>query len=133
MGASKRIVEMLMVATAHHEPKLNTAAVRFGNVLASTGSVVPLFEKQIAAGGPVTVTHPKVTRYFMTTIEAAALVLQAAALEDPAVREHSDEQADIYVLEMGEPVNIAKLARQLIRLRGKTPWRQLKHATENLF
>ena len=62
----------------------------------------------------------------MTTIEAAALVLQAAALEDPAVREHSDEQADIYVLEMGEPVNIAKLARQLIRLRGKTPEKDIK-------
>lgn len=121
MGASKRIVEMLMVATAHQQPNLNTAAVRFGNVLASNGSVVPLFEKQIAAGGPVTVTDPDVTRYFMTTIEASALVLQAAALEDPSVREHSDEQADIYVLEMGEPVNIAKLARQLIRLRGKVP------------
>ncbi len=121
MGASKRIVEMLMVAMAERIPTLNTAAVRFGNVLASTGSVVPLFEKQIAAGGPVTVTHRDVTRYFMTTEEAAALVLQAAALEGPEMPNHSNNQADIYVLEMGEPVNIARLARQLIRLRGKIP------------
>ncbi len=126
MGASKRIVEMLMVATAHQLPQLNTAAVRFGNVLASNGSVVPLFEKQIAAGGPVTVTDPNVTRYFMTTVEAAALVLQAAALEDPEIRKHSDTQADIYVLEMGDPVNIAQLARQLIRLRGKVPGKDIK-------
>lgn len=121
MGASKRIVEMQMVAMAKHIPTLNTAAVRFGNVLASTGSVVPLFEKQIAAGGPVTVTHRDVQRYFMTTEEAAALVLQAAALEDPKAPNHSNNQSDIYMLEMGEPVNIARLARQLIRLRGKVP------------
>lgn len=121
MGASKRIVEMLMVAMAAREPKLNTSAVRFGNVLASTGSVVPLFEEQIAAGGPVTVTHREVCRYFMTTSEAAALVLQAAALEEPGQRKKTEAQADIYVLEMGEPVNISQLAKQLIRLRGKVP------------
>jgi O-antigen biosynthesis protein WbqV len=121
MGASKRIVEMLMVAMAAREPKLNTSAVRFGNVLASTGSVVPLFEEQIAAGGPVTVTHREVCRYFMTTSEAAALVLQAAALEEPGQRKKHEAQADIYVLEMGDPVNIAQLAKQLIRLRGKVP------------
>lgn len=121
MGASKRIVEMQMVAMAECIPNLNAAAVRFGNVLASTGSVVPLFEKQIASGGPVTVTHRDVKRYFMTTEEAAALVLQAAALEDPETPNHTNNQSDIYVLEMGEPVNIARLARQLIRLRGKVP------------
>jgi O-antigen biosynthesis protein WbqV len=121
MGASKRIVEMQMVAMAECIPNLNAAAVRFGNVLASTGSVVPLFEKQIASGGPVTVTHRDVKRYFMTTEEAAALVLQAAALEDPETPNHKNNQSDIYVLEMGEPVNIARLARQLIRLRGKVP------------
>ncbi len=126
MGASKRIVEMLMVAMASKEPKLNSSAVRFGNVLASTGSVVPLFEDQIAAGGPVTVTHKEVCRYFMTTSEAAALVLQAAALEDPGQRKKSGPQADIYVLEMGDPVNISQLAKQLIRLRGKVPGKDIE-------
>ena len=126
MGASKRIVEMLMVAMASKEPKLNSSAVRFGNVLASTGSVVPLFEDQIAAGGPVTVTHKEVCRYFMTTSEAAALVLQAAALEDPGQRKKSESQADIYVLEMGDPVNISQLAKQLIRLRGKVPGKDIE-------
>lgn len=122
MGASKRIVEMLTMASEASEAKLSASAVRFGNVLASTGSVIPLFEEQIARGGPVTVTHKDVNRYFMTTDEAAALVLQASALN----ASQSQTKASIYVLEMGEPVNIGKLARQLIRLRGFVPDRDIK-------
>ena len=122
MGASKRIVEMLTMASEAEQSKLSASAVRFGNVLASAGSVVPLFEEQIARGGPVTVTHKEVNRYFMTTEEAAALVLQAAALN----ANQSQTKASIYVLEMGEPVNIARLARQLIRLRGFVPDRDIK-------
>lgn len=118
MGASKRIAEMLTSSFQTQTSKLQTAAVRFGNVLASRGSVVNLFEEQIAAGGPVTVTHPDVNRYFMMIEEASALVLQAAGL---AAQEDKNNHGDIYVLEMGEPVNISKLARQLIRLRGKRP------------
>ena len=122
MGASKRIVEMLTMASEAEQSKLSATAVRFGNVLASAGSVVPLFEEQIARGGPVTVTHKEVNRYFMTMEEASALVLQAAALN----ANHSQNKASIYVLEMGEPVNIAQLARQLIRLRGFVPDRDIK-------
>ena len=122
MGASKRIVEMLTMASEAEQSNLSASAVRFGNVLASAGSVVPLFEEQIARGGPVTVTHKDVNRYFMTTEEAAALVLQAAALN----ANQSQNKASIYVLEMGEPVNIARLARQLIRLRGFVPDRDIK-------
>ncbi|NNE58887.1 MAG: polysaccharide biosynthesis protein [Hellea sp.] len=122
MGASKRIAEMLTMGQTGKSPKMSTCAVRFGNVLASTGSVVPLFEEQIAKGGPVTVTHKDVTRYFMTTEEAAALVLQAAALNS----NQRPELGSIYVLEMGEPVKINKLARQLIRLRGLVPDRDIQ-------
>lgn len=117
MGASKRVVELLTLARQTQIPTMHASAVRFGNVLASTGSVVTLFEDQIAAGGPVTVTHADMNRYFMTVQEASSLVLQAAALN--AAQETQD--AHIYVLEMGEPVNIAQLARNLIRLRGKVP------------
>jgi O-antigen biosynthesis protein WbqV len=117
MGASKRVVELLTLARQSKIPSMHASAVRFGNVLASTGSVVTLFEDQIAQGGPVTVTHEDMNRYFMTVEEASALVLQAAALN--ATQEA--EAAHIYVLEMGEPVNIAQLARNLIRLRGKVP------------
>lgn len=124
MGASKRIVEMMTLARQAALPGLQASCVRFGNVLASNGSVVNLFEEQIAMGGPVTVTHREVDRYFMMLEEAAALVLQSAALGS-ARREASttghDESSCIYVLEMGEPVNIGRLARQLIRLRGKVP------------
>ena len=124
MGASKRIVEMMTLSRQAVTPGLQASCVRFGNVLASNGSVVNLFEEQIAMGGPVTVTHREVDRYFMMLEEAAALALQSAALgakrcEDSA--DGHDESGCIYVLEMGEPVNIGRLARQLIRLRGKVP------------
>ncbi|WP_051279885.1 polysaccharide biosynthesis protein [Hellea balneolensis] len=122
MGASKRIVELLTMASEAQQSLLSASAVRFGNVLASAGSVVPLFEDQIAMGGPVTVTHKDVNRYFMTTEEAAALVLQAAALN----ANQSQNKASVFVLEMGEPVNITRLARQLIRLRGFVPDRDIK-------
>lgn len=117
MGASKRVVELLTLARQTQIPTMHASAVRFGNVLASTGSVVTLFEEQIAMGGPVTVTHADMNRYFMTVQEASSLVLQAAALN--AAQE--TQTAHIYVLEMGDPVNIAQLARNLIRLRGKVP------------
>jgi len=117
MGASKRIAEMITLASAMNDADISSSAVRFGNVLASNGSVIPLFEKQIENGGPVTVTDKEVTRYFMTKEEAAALVLQAAALNGGQRKEVSA----IYVLDMGEPVNITHLARQLIRLRGLVP------------
>lgn len=122
MGASKRIAELLTHAYNSQQTSLYACAVRFGNVLASAGSVIPLFEDQIARGGPVTVTHPEATRYFMTTEEASALVLQAAALN--ATQRKADSST--YVLEMGEPVNIARLARQLISLRGKVPDRDVE-------
>lgn len=122
MGASKRIAEKLIMSDQTAGSAMSACAVRFGNVLASNGSVVPLFEEQIAHGGPVTVTHKDVKRFFMTTEEAAALVLQAAALN--AVQR--SDMTSIYVLEMGKPVKIAKLARQLIRLRGHVPDRDIK-------
>jgi O-antigen biosynthesis protein WbqV len=114
MGATKRIAERAVRAVAAGG-RARVAVVRFGNVLGSTGSVVPLFERQIAQGGPVTVTHPEMVRYFMTTQEAASLVLQAAALPAP------DGSGRVYVLDMGEPVRIDQLARQLIRLHGLRP------------
>jgi len=124
MGASKRIVEVMTLARQGGNPDLQASCVRFGNVLASNGSVVNLFEEQIAMGGPVTVTHREVDRYFMMLEEAAALVLQSAALgagRRNASEKGHDNLGCIYVLEMGEPVNIGRLARQLIRLRGKVP------------
>ncbi len=123
MGASKRLAESycqsLDLSTGIGRMPTRFVTVRFGNVLGSTGSVVPLFQQQLAAGGPLTVTHPDMKRYFMTTREAVELVLQASAL---AGRETGLlEEGGIFVLDMGEPVRILDLARQVIRLAGMTP------------
>jgi len=110
MGATKRAAEMVISALAAEQPGTKFMAVRFGNVLGSSGSVIPKFKEQIAKGGPVTVTHPEIIRYFMTIPEAARLVLQAAAI---------GESGQVLVLDMGEPVRIVDLARQLIKLAGR--------------
>lgn len=109
MGSTKRIAEMVLQVMAKKSSTTRFSMVRFGNVLGSSGSVVPLFSKQIAAGGPVTVTHPEVTRYFMTIPEAAQLVIQAGAMAT---------SGDVFVLDMGEPVKIIDLAKRMIELSG---------------
>lgn len=120
MGASKRAAEIYGQMLAMDGAKTRFITVRFGNVLNSNGSVVPLFQKQIAAGGPVTVTHRDMTRYFMTTSEAVQLVLQAAVLGI-----EGEEKAPIFVLDMGAPVRIEELACQMIRLAGLRPYQDI--------
>jgi len=125
LGATKRIAERIVLEL----PSLCAAttdfrAVRFGNVLGSDGSVVPLFRRQISAGGPVKVTHPEVTRYFMTIPESVQLVLQAAALPEAERR--------ISILDMGQPVRILELAEHLIRLSGLEPYRDIQIAFSGL-
>jgi FlaA1/EpsC-like NDP-sugar epimerase len=109
MGASKRLAEIVLQALAATSSSTNCSIVRFGNVLDSSGSVVPKFRKQIRDGGPVTVTHSEVTRFFMTIPEAAQLVIQAGAMA---------KGGDVFVLDMGEPIKIMDLARRMIELSG---------------
>ena len=120
MGASKRIAEMVMQQFALNQKKKGGktifAAVRFGNVLGSNGSVIPLFKKQINEGGPVTVTHPEINRFFMTIPEAAGLVMQAGAMA---------KCGELFVLDMGKPVKIIDLAENMIKLSGLTPYEDI--------
>jgi FlaA1/EpsC-like NDP-sugar epimerase len=116
MGASKRISEMLVLSGARRSGRA-FSVVRFGNVLGSRGSVIPRFKQQIARGGPVTITHPEMERYFMTIPEAVQLVLQASALPEAAGR--------ISMLDMGEPMRILEMAENLIRFSGLEPYTQM--------
>ncbi|MDE1900943.1 MAG: polysaccharide biosynthesis protein [Alphaproteobacteria bacterium] len=122
MGATKRLAEMYCQALDLASDHTRFITVRFGNVLGSTGSVVPRFQEQLAKGGPITVTHPDITRYFMTVREAVELVLQASALG----ARPGDERGKVLVLDMGAPVKIADLARQIIRLAGLRPDEDIK-------
>ena len=115
MGASKRVTELIMQCQQGNGTKL--MAVRFGNVIGSSGSVIPLFRRQIEQGGPVTVTHPEVNRFFMTIPEASQMILQAGAM---------GEGGEIFILRMGVPIKIADMARDLIRLSGREPEKDIK-------
>lgn len=112
MGATKRLAELICQGLARQDTQTVFSMVRFGNVLGSSGSVIPLFKSQIAAGGPVTVTHPEINRYFMTIPEAAQLVIQAGAMA---------QGGDVFVLDMGKPVKIAELAAKMVKLHGLKP------------
>jgi FlaA1/EpsC-like NDP-sugar epimerase len=131
MGASKALAEWAVEAAAVGHPATTYATVRFGNVLGSSGSVVPIFRRQIAAGGPVTVTDPRMKRYFMTIPEAVQLIIRAGslgALADTAAIPNGGGQAasaELFVLEMGEPVRIIDLAETMIRLSGLEPERDI--------
>lgn len=116
MGATKRVAELLIQQRAVEEHRTHFACVRFGNVLGSRGSVVPIFLRQIAEGGPVTITHEEMTRYFMTIPQAVRLVLQAATLAS---------RGDVYLLDMGDPIKIIDFAKEIIRLSGLTPGKDI--------
>jgi len=123
MGATKRMAEAVIQAQqTTNESDTRFSAVRFGNVLGSSGSVVPIFKSQIERGGPVTVTHPEMTRFFMTIPEAAQLVLHATA----TCHEDARRDSRLFLLEMGEPVSIMDLARQMIALSGGVPGRDIE-------
>ena len=117
MGVSKRIAEFVVKGVSEVHPMTKYLAVRFGNVLGSSGSVVPLFKKQIKEGGPITVTHPDVTRYFMTQNEAVHLVLQAATM---------GKGGEVFVLDMDKPIKILDLAKTLIHLCGLVPGKDIE-------
>ena len=116
MGATKRVTELIVQYFDRHAPQTQFAAVRFGNVLGSNGSVIPIFKKQIECGGPVTVTDPEITRYFMTIPEAAQLVIQAGSLS---------QGGEVFVLDMGKPVRILDLAEKIIKLSGYVPYKDI--------
>ena len=122
MGASKALAEWAVEAAGARFPQTRYASVRFGNVLGSSGSVVPIFRRQIASGGPLTVTDPRMTRYFMTIPEAVQLIIRAGSLGAAGTRLAG---SNLYVLEMGEPVRIMELAEQMIRLSGLEPERDI--------
>ena len=113
MGASKRFSELICQSLAKTKKYPNFSIVRFGNVIGSSGSVIPLFSKQIEKGGPVTVTHPEINRFFMTVDEAAELVIQASSI---------GKSGDVFVLDMGKPIKIIDIAKTLIRLYGFQPY-----------
>lgn len=117
MGATKRCCEMIVQNMAQNSKLTQFVTVRFGNVLGSNGSVIPLFERQIKEGGPITVTHPEIIRYFMTIPEAVSLILQAASFA---------QGGEIFVLDMGDPVKIVTLAENLIKMHGKRPYKDIK-------
>ena len=121
MGATKRIAELYAQALDVAQNDTRFVTVRFGNVLGSTGSVAPLFSRQIAKGGPVTVTHPDISRFFMTTREAVQLVLQAASLDSAEQQSVVTHDGRIFVLDMGEPVKILDLAKRMIEAHGLQP------------